>query len=175
MPPGGGKTLVQLGALVAARRRPGGVLPSQLPGIPGRRAVVQNRLFGVPPYGCQPERPVRRIVLGASVLQMPSAHALLRLPELWREPRTPGEPPCQWDWGLRADSDAGTSRPVPIAEVLLRPPAIFRLASLMLSAPPVESLLDSHREYVWLPTNDDQTGLRARHNDRPRTRPRVAS
>ena len=34
-----GRSLVQLGALVAARRRPGGVLPSQLPGIPGRPAA----------------------------------------------------------------------------------------------------------------------------------------
>ncbi|MBA2594275.1 MAG: DUF4062 domain-containing protein [Gammaproteobacteria bacterium] len=38
-----GRPLVQFGALVAAGRRPGGVLPSQLPGIPGRRAAPAHR------------------------------------------------------------------------------------------------------------------------------------
>ena len=35
--------------------------------------IIQGRkpLFGVPPYGCRPKRPVRRIALRASALQMP--------------------------------------------------------------------------------------------------------
>jgi hypothetical protein len=48
------------------------------------------------------------------------------------------------------------------------------LASQTFSAPPVVFLPESYRECAWLPTNDDQTGLRVRHSDRPRMCPRVA-
>ena len=35
------------------------------------RKTGRKPLFGVPPYGCRPKRPVRRIALRASALQMP--------------------------------------------------------------------------------------------------------